>query len=118
MSDTESRDENHTEIAPAENHGEPTSHLLVARPPDAACQFVAQQGAIAFQHAVDHLCVVMREGEEALQKILTKIVEFPGDARSYEKAIEDIRTVIADAAENLAKVGENAGKGVQAFCKC
>ncbi len=111
MSDTGSRDENNREIATAESPAKPIPLARVARAPDMACQFVTQQGAIAFKCAVDHLCVVMREGEEALKKILTMIVEDPAKAPFYEQAIKDVQTAIADAADNLAKVGENAGKG-------
>lgn len=115
MSDPGSGNENHSEIARAESPAKPIPLVPVARAPDMAYQFVAQQGAIAFQRAVDHLCVVMREGEEALKKVLIKIVEDPGKATFYEQAIKAIRIAIDDAADNLKTVGEKAGAVVGNF---
>lgn len=115
MSDPGSGNENHSEIARAESPAKPIPLVPVARAPDMAYQFVAQQGAIAFRSAVDHLRAVMLEGEVALAAVLFKVVEHPDKAGSYENVITDIKTAIDDAADNLKTVGEKAGAVVGNF---
>lgn len=78
-----------------------------------AYQSVAQSTAIAVQDATDHLRNVMTISTTAIGVALSQLLA-TGDTQ-YAQAIDEANTVIAAAAEQFKKVGENAAAILNSF---
>lgn len=81
-----------------------------------AYQAVAQSTAIAVQDAADNLRNVMTISTTAIGVALAQLLA-TGDTQ-YAQAIDEANTVIANAADQFKKVGENAAAILNSFpCK-
>lgn len=81
-----------------------------------AYQSVAQSTAIAVQDAADHLRNVMTISTTAIGVALSQLLA-TGDTQ-YAQAIDEANSVIASAADQFKKVGENAAAILNSFpCK-
>ncbi len=78
-----------------------------------AYQSVAQSTAIAVQDATDHLRNVMTISTTAIGVALAQLLS-TGDTQ-YAQAIDEANAVMASAAEQFKKVGENAATILNSF---
>lgn len=74
-----------------------------------AYQSVAQSTAIAVQDAADHLRNMETIVSTAMGVALAQMLADPKNASSYTELINNINTVMTDAATNFQTIGQDAG---------